>query len=564
MADSYGAAPNMASNHPDSLIGKSLGQFEILDEIGRGGMATVFRARQKTINRTVAVKVLPRALLHDPGFYERFIREVDVIAHLEHPHILPIYDFGEADGIPYIAMRYLAGGSLAQMIRRALPPLTWLPRPFWQISQALDHAHQQGIIHRDLKPGNIMLDENGNAYLTDFGIAKVLNSNLTGSAIIGTPAYMSPEQANGMPLDARSDIYSLGIVLFELITGREPFEAETPIALVLKHLNEPMPSARALRSGVPIGVENVIFRSTAKDPDMRYPSATDMAADLQDYILNADPAELDDDAPTIMPSSGTGQSSRPRYTPPPITPRPATGRAPTSNVPSTAASRSTGQPVSAGAAIEDRPSGTAAPVEARRGGPRPLLMIGGVVVLLVVVVGALLLSGVLNPPVPPPLPPTPYAGAQTISGEGYLLNVPTNWSFVDLSGAGRQMHVWQLNDQAYVAVAIVEAGITSQLDFDQSVADYDQTFISPQADLALLNEETLTNGTLRRSYRLSYGDSNTIFRPGQTDIYYLNRAPYLVVVDVFTADETGNSLVPTMQNILDSLRIDPAPQQEGA
>lgn len=525
----------MASNRPGSLIGKSLGQFEILDEIGRGGMATVFRARQKTINRTVAVKVLPPGLLHDPGFYERFIREVDVIAHLEHPHILPIYDFGEVDGIPYIAMRYLAGGSLAQMIRRGLPPLNWLPRPFWQIAQALDHAHQQGVIHRDLKPGNIMLDENGNAYLTDFGIAKVLNSNLTGSAIIGTPAYMSPEQANGLPLDARSDIYSLGIVLFELITGREPFEAETPIALVLKHLNEPMPSARALRAGVPVEVEQVIFRATAKDPDMRYPSATDMAAELQDYILNADPAELDDDAPTIMPS---GAGSRPRFTPPLITPRQPTNRVPTGSARSF-------EPPAEPAAIEQ-------PAPAHRNRMLPLAIVA---VLVVAVVGALLASGLLNQPAPLPPSPTPYAGAQTVSGEGYLLNVPADWSFVDLSGDGRQAHVWQLNDQAYVAVTMVEAGITSPTDFERAVADYDRTFIAPQPDLTLMNEQPIEDGALRRSYRLSYGNSNTIFLPGQTDIYYLNRAPYLVVIDVFTADETGNSLVPTMQNILDSLRI---------
>ena len=551
----------MASSSPDNLIGKTLGQFEILDEIGRGGMATVFRARQKTINRTVAVKVLPRALLHDPGFYERFIREVDVIAHLEHPHILPIYDFGEADGIPYIAMRYLAGGSLAQMIRRALPSLAWLPRPFWQIAQALDHAHQQGVIHRDLKPGNIMLDENGNAYLTDFGIAKVLNSNLTGSAIIGTPAYMSPEQANGLPLDARSDIYSLGIVLFELITGREPFEAETPIALVLKHLNEPMPSARALRSGVPIGVENVIFRATAKDPDQRYPSATDMAAELQEYILNADPAELEDDAPTIMPSSGQG--TRPRYTPPPITPRPPTNRVPTGSVAPTPLNRPTAHAAQAGATLADSPTG-AAPEQPRWGGARPLVIVGGLVVVLAVVAVALFASGVLTPTPPTPPPPTPFAGAQTASDEGYLVNVPSNWSFVDLSDEGRQVHAWQLNDQAYVAVALVEAGLAAPLDFERAVADYDRTYIAPQADLSLLSEQLIEAGALRRSYRLSYGNSNTIFRPGQTDIYYLDRAPYLVVVDVFTADDTGNSLVPTMQSILDSLRLDLAPPQEGA
>lgn len=186
----------------DDLIGKILGQFEIGEEIGRGGMATVYKARQRSMNRTVAIKVLPRQMLHDPGFYERFEREVDVISHLEHPHILPIYDYGQEEGLPYIAMRYLGGGSLEQRIRRGTVRIEDIEKPLRQVAQALDYAHQQGIIHRDLKPGNIMLDENGNAYLTDFGIARVLGSDLTGSMIIGTPAYMSPEQANGLPVMA--------------------------------------------------------------------------------------------------------------------------------------------------------------------------------------------------------------------------------------------------------------------------------------------------------------------------------------------------------------------------
>ncbi|HRF93684.1 MAG TPA: serine/threonine-protein kinase, partial [Aggregatilineales bacterium] len=261
----------------DDLIGKTLGQFEIAEEIGRGGMATVYKARQRSMNRTVAIKVLPRQMLHDPGFYERFEREVDVISHLEHPHILPIYDYGQDEGLPYIAMRYLGGGSLEQRIRRTPVKIDDIEKPLRQVAQALDYAHQQGIIHRDLKPGNIMLDENGNAYLTDFGIARVLGSDLTGSMIIGTPAYMSPEQANGLPVDGRSDIYSLGIVLFEWMTGRGPYQAETPMAVLLKQIQEPMPSIRQIRGDVPQLVEEVINKATAKNPTQRFSSAGELA-----------------------------------------------------------------------------------------------------------------------------------------------------------------------------------------------------------------------------------------------------------------------------------------------
>ena len=304
-------------NKPNTLIGTVFKQqYTILEEIGRGGMATVYSAMQHSVNRKITLKVLPPHFLHDPGFLERFEREVEVISHLEHPHILPIYDYGESDGIPFIAMRYLGGGNMAQLVRRGVPSLQDIVKPFQQVAEALDYAHHQGIIHRDLKPSNVMLDEFGNAYLTDFGIARVMGSNLTGSAIIGTPAYMSPEQASGVSLDARSDIYSLGIVLFELITGREPYQAETPMSMLLKHINEPIPPISDFRSNVPETVQQVLDKATAKDPDERYDSAIALAEDFR-RALQGLPSTFDnqktspflptyDDPPTVIGISDTG------------------------------------------------------------------------------------------------------------------------------------------------------------------------------------------------------------------------------------------------------------------
>ena len=314
----------------DDFTGKTLGQYEVIEEVGRGGMATVYKARQSSINRTVAVKVLPRNLLHDPDFFERFEREVDVIAHLEHPHILPIYDYGKAEGVPFIVMRYLPGGSLQDLIRKGQVPLERIEKPITQVASALDHAHQAGIIHRDLKPANILLDNAGNAYLTDFGIARVLGSDLTGSMLIGTPAYMSPEQASGQPLDARSDIYALGVVLFEFITGREPYQAETPVALLFKHINEAIPPIANFRTDVPPAVEAVVTRATSKDPDDRYASAGELAQALRDAMqtplvsitsLMDNPADndatavLEDPQPRIAEPTPATTPSAPRTAP---------------------------------------------------------------------------------------------------------------------------------------------------------------------------------------------------------------------------------------------------------
>jgi serine/threonine protein kinase len=535
----------------DNLIGRSLGQFEIIEEIGRGGMATVYRARQTSINRTVAIKVLPQTLLHDPSFYERFIREVDLVAHLEHPHILPIYDFGEADGTPYIAMRYLAGGSMAQWIRRGLPPLDKLPKPVSQISSALDYAHQQGVIHRDLKPGNVLLDEIGNAYLSDFGIARVLDSNLTGSAIIGTPAYMSPEQANGLPLDARSDIYSLGIVLYELITGREPFEAETPVALLLKHINEPLPSARVFRHELPVTAEQVIVKATAKHPNERYPSAADLSEAFGQAMRNLAPfvpaAPVDDNDATIVDPGGLHDPRLEERR----TPRPATGRTAT---PRPTASSATKHPAPS-PATEVAAEAPLTEVQAPRRSRAPLFAgIAVAIVAVAAVVGVLVMN---NQPPPVAPTPTPFANAYTVQRNLYTISVPEDWRFLDSSADGVTEHIWYINSDAFFSISLVDKSTVQpdpNSDFVEIVNNYDQEKIRPQINLRFIDGATAEDGSIRRSYRFDVVEGSD-FPAGQTDLFYLDRGKFLGVVQVYSAYSTGDEYVPTFQLILDSLRM---------
>lgn len=246
-------------------------------------MAIVYLAHDPSMEREVAIKVLPRQFTFDPNFRQRFRREARLVARLQHPAIVPVYDFGEEDDQLYLVMAFMRGGSLHDRLQRGPLPLAECARILNDLAPGLDVAHQRGMIHRDLKPANILFDEWGKPYLADFGITKLIASSDTAltatGGLVGTPAYMSPEQALATKeLDGRSDLYALGVILFEMITGRVPFAADTPIGLALKHISEPIPQVAQENPALPPTVQGVINTAMAKEREARYPTAVTLAA----------------------------------------------------------------------------------------------------------------------------------------------------------------------------------------------------------------------------------------------------------------------------------------------
>ncbi len=271
----------------EDLTGKQLGPYQIVAPLGEGGMAAVFKAFQPGMDRYVALKILPRHFASDPQFIGRFKQEAKVLAQLQHPHILPVFDFGEADGYTYIAMPLVESGTLTSVLHGQPLPLGQIRNIVSQIGDALDYAHSRGLIHRDVKPSNVLVDNRGNCLLTDFGIARIIEGTAhftSTGGVIGTPAYMSPEQGRGSDVNTRSDIYSLGIMLYEMVVGRVPFNAETPIAIVFKHIQDPLLPPSLVNPDTPEDLELVILKALAKDPEDRFATAGDMVRALQKAI----------------------------------------------------------------------------------------------------------------------------------------------------------------------------------------------------------------------------------------------------------------------------------------
>src|SRR5215469_11641998 len=261
-----------------------MGRYELTHLVARGGMAQVYRAIDLQLDRPVALKVLFPELSVDKTFVERFRREAQAAANLSHPNIVPVFDWGEDDGAYFIVMEYIDGRPLSAVLRdpQRLPP-GQIAQIGASVAAALAFAHRHGVVHRDVKPGNVLITPEGEVKVTDFGIARAVNTeeSLTQTgAVMGTAAYFSPEQAEGKTVDARSDIYSLGVVLYEMAVGRPPFSGDSPVAVAAKHVRDDPVLPRAANAACPAALEAVIMKAMAKDPAARYGSAEELRADL--------------------------------------------------------------------------------------------------------------------------------------------------------------------------------------------------------------------------------------------------------------------------------------------
>ncbi|MCB9446643.1 MAG: protein kinase, partial [Ardenticatenaceae bacterium] len=364
----------------DTLSGKTIGKYEIVEKIGRGGMAEVYKGYQKNLDRYVAIKLMHSFLISEQDFLKRFQQEARAMAALNHPNIVGVYDFDQyQEDTYYLVMEYVDGGTLKDKLETLAKnkerlPLETSVRIVREVADALAYAHRRNMVHRDIKPANIMLDKDtGRALLTDFGIVKLVGGQTMGytatGALIGTPAYMSPEQALGQSGDERVDIYSLGVLLFQMVTGQLPYEADTPLAVVMKHVNSPTPMPISFNPDIPDALQAIILKAMAKIPEDRYATADELAAALRRIDLSAPPPPK-----KVADSSSTIAATQ--LVPPEIAELDKPSQFPTMPK-SKAASSQPAQPI----ALSSQP-----PAAAKRS---PWLYAGIAAVLLLVVVGGI-------------------------------------------------------------------------------------------------------------------------------------------------------------------------------
>ena len=422
-------------NDRNDLIGRMLGTCRIEQIIGRGGMGIVYLARQTRPIRRVAVKLLlPQANMRTEAskeFLIRFHREADVIAQLEHVNIMPIYEYGEQENLAYLVMPYLTGGSLKDILdRRGALSLTETVVYIEQAAAALDYAHAHHVIHRDLKPGNFLLHADGRLVLADFGLARIIqeSSDMFGStltatgAFIGTPVYMAPEMVLGEPIDQRADIYELGIVLFQMLSGSVPFKGNTPLAIATKHIQEPLPSLHHLNPTIQPAVDNILQRATAKKPEDRFMSAGALAQALRSVLKSPDSymRRRDSSLPTISsPAPARVKVAAPLYnTPLPIASEPNSGSMLQRAEPSSGgfSSNSPVYPINA-------PVSQHSTLASRQ----PLLLFIGILLVIALVIGGVLVGLLLNRGT------TPVSTASLTPSTSSLTTAPTAGSTITVA-----------------------------------------------------------------------------------------------------------------------------------
>jgi serine/threonine protein kinase len=382
-----------------SLIGRRLGKYEIIELLGQGGMATVYKGYQPDIDRFVAIKVLPPHPGQNSQFIDRFRLEARTIAQLQHPHILPMHDYGNEAGILYLVMAYVSGGSLKERIEQGPMTLREAETVLRQIASALDYAHRRGVIHRDIKPDNVLLDEEGHASLADFGIVKILEGEKTTGltatgGVLGTPAYMAPEQSQGLGVSAKTDIYALGVIVYEMLTGQQPYRADTPMQVMLKHITDPVPSLLEVGTHLPPALEPVMMRVLAKNPEDRYATASEFAQEFLRAIHR-------DESAVMLKEPGTTKEAAPTYAP---TPPPSRAPVPAVTPPEIIIHQS--PPETSSSTFQQPP----------RSGTSPIVLLGGFAIIALLAVIVVLLALNDNPP-----PATPVAAASTAT-----LELPTD------------------------------------------------------------------------------------------------------------------------------------------